>query len=66
MVVQGDVLMLDNLGARRASRVEEVADGRGTQVLCLPPYSPDYSPVEQYWSKVKGLPARGEGAHASE
>jgi transposase len=62
--VTGDVVVLDNLGARRASRIEEVAAERGAQVLWLPPYSPDYSPVEQCWLKIRGLPARGEGAHA--
>jgi transposase len=50
---KGDVVVLDNLGAHRASRIEEVAEGRGAQVLWLPPYSPDYSPIEQCWSKIK-------------
>jgi transposase len=49
----GDVVVLDNLAAHRASRIEEVAEGRGAQVLWLPPYSPDYSPIEQCWSKIK-------------
>ncbi len=38
---RGDVVVLDNLGAHRASRVEEVAHGCGASVLWLPPYSPD-------------------------
>jgi len=49
----GDVVVLDNLTAHRASRIEEVAAERGAQVLWLPPYSPDYSPIEQCWSKIK-------------
>jgi len=49
----GDVIVLDNLGAHRASRIEEVAARRGARVLWLPPYSPDYSPIEQCWSKIK-------------
>lgn len=49
----GDVVVLDNLTAHRASRIEEVAEARGAQVLWLPPYSPDYSPIEQCWSKIK-------------
>jgi hypothetical protein len=44
---RGDVVVLDNLTAHRASRIEEVAEARGAQVLWLPPYSPDYSPIEQ-------------------
>lgn len=50
---RGDVVVLDNLGAHRASRIEEVAESRGARVLWLPPYSPDYSPIEQCWSKIK-------------
>jgi transposase len=50
---RGDVVVLDNLTAHRASRVEQVAEARGAQVLWLPPYSPDYSPIEQCWSKIK-------------
>jgi transposase len=50
---RGDVVVLDNLTAHRASRIEEVAEARGAQVLWLPPYSPDYSPIKQCWSKIK-------------
>lgn len=61
---KGDVVVLDNLGAHRASRIEEVAEGRGAQVLWLSPYSPDFSPIEQCWSKLKtylrGAKARTE------
>ena len=49
----GDVLVLDNLGAHRASRIEEIAKSCGTSVIWLPPYSPDFSPIEQMWSKLK-------------
>ncbi len=45
--------MLDNLNVHKASQVEQVAGERGAQVLWLPPYSPDYSPIEQCWSKIK-------------
>jgi transposase len=50
---KGDVLALDNLNVHKASQVEQVAGERGAQVLWLPPYSPDYSPIEQCWSKIK-------------
>ena len=49
----GDVLVLDNLGAHRASRIEEIAENCGAQVIWLPPYSPDFSLIEQMWSKLK-------------
>jgi transposase len=47
------VIVLDNLGAHRASRIEEIADECGASVIWLPPYSPDFSPIELMWSKVK-------------
>lgn len=49
----GDVLVLDNLGAHRASRIEQIAQECEASVLWLPPYSPDFSPIEQMWSKLK-------------
>jgi transposase len=49
-------------GAHRASRIEEVAESRGAQALWLSPYSPDFSPIEQCWSKIKSYP-RGAKAH---
>ncbi len=45
--------MLDNLGAHKASCLEQVAEEGGARVLWLPPYSPDYSPIENCWSKIK-------------
>ncbi|HEX8117785.1 MAG TPA: IS630 family transposase [Pyrinomonadaceae bacterium] len=61
----GDVVMLDNLTAHRASRIEEVAEARGARALWLPPYSPDYSPIEQCWSKIKAY-LRGAKARTRE
>jgi transposase len=63
---RGDVVVLDNLTAHRASRIEEVAEARGARVLWLAPYSPDFNPIEQCWSKIKtflrGVKARTTGA----
>lgn len=50
----GDVLVLDNLSAHHASRIEEVAAECGAEVVWLAPYSPDFSPIELMWSKIKG------------
>jgi transposase len=50
---QGDVVALDNLNVHKAGRVEEVAEARGAKVIWLAPYSPDFSPIEQCWSKIK-------------
>jgi len=41
------------LDVHKASQVEEVAEARGEWVLWLAPYSPDFSPIEQCWSKIK-------------
>ncbi len=49
----GDILVLDNLSAHRASRIEQVAAECGASVIWLPPYSPDFSPIEMMWSKIK-------------
>ena len=49
----GDVIVLDNLGVHRASRIEEITRSCGARVIWLPPYSPDFSPIELMWSKVK-------------
>jgi transposase len=62
---RGDVIVLDNLGAHKASRIEEVAAERDAQGLWLPPYSPDYSPIEQCWSKIKSY-LRGAKARTAE
>jgi transposase len=52
---KGDVVVLDNLNVHKASQVAEVAEARGARVLWLAPYSPDFSPIEQCWSKIKTL-----------
>ena len=49
----GDVVILDRLQAHRAAGVREAIEAAGARLLPLPPYSPDYSPIEPAWSKVK-------------
>ena len=52
----GRVVVLDNLGAHRGRRVRELVEARGCELLFLPPYSPDFSPIEKAFSnKVKAL-----------
>ena len=50
---RGDVVILDNLNVHKASQIEQVATRRGARVVWLAPYSPDYSPIEPCWSKIK-------------
>ena len=50
---EGDVVILDNLPSHHAAAVEQVIAARGARVLWLPPYSPDFNPIEKMWSKIK-------------
>jgi transposase len=50
---QGDVVVFDNLAAHLKPGVAEVIERAGASVLPLPPYSPDYTPIEEMFSKVK-------------
>jgi transposase len=49
----GDVVLLDNLNVHHASSIEQAVRAAQGQVLFLPSYSPDFSPIEPCWSKVK-------------
>jgi transposase len=49
----GDVVIWDNLQPHRAADARAAVEARGARVLFLPPYSPDYSPIEPVWAKVK-------------
>ena len=51
----GHVVVLDNLGAHKVEGVRELIESRGAQLVYLPPYSPDFNPIEQAWSKLKQL-----------
>jgi transposase len=69
----GDIVVLDNLSAHKTTAIREVIQGRGAQLLYLPPYSPDLAPIEQAWSKIKtclrtakARPAERWSGHSSE
>jgi len=49
----GDIVVMDNLGAHRVAGVREAIEAAGARLEYLPPYSPDFNPVEKCWSKVK-------------
>jgi transposase len=51
----GRVVVMDNLSAHKGGRVKEIVEARGCELLYLPPYSPDFNPIEQAFSKIKGL-----------
>ena len=47
------MVVLDNLRAHKAVGIQQALARRGARLLFLPPYSPDLSPIEPCWSKVK-------------
>jgi transposase len=49
----GDMVVMDNLKAHKVAGIKDAIEARGAQLLSLPPYSPDLSPSEQCWSKLK-------------
>lgn len=49
----GDILLMDNLSTHKVAGVAELVEARGARLEYLPPYSPDYNPIERCWSKVK-------------
>lgn len=51
----GDIVVLDNLAAHKVAGVVAAIEARGAAVCYLPPYSPDYNPIEPAWSKIKEL-----------
>ena len=52
---EGQVVVMDNLGAHRPKKVRELIEQRGAKLLYLPSYSPDYNPIEEAFAKVKNL-----------
>ncbi len=55
-----DVVILDNLATHKVAGVREAIKAAGARLEYLPPYSPDFNPIENLWSKVKqGLKSRG-------
>jgi len=49
----GQIVVLDNLSSHKLPRVAKLIASAGAEVWYLPPYSPDFNPIENMWSKVK-------------
>ena len=62
----GQIVVMDNLGAHKSERVRELIERGGCELLYLPPYSPDYNPIEEGFSTIKcflrQIEARTRGA----
>ena len=61
----GQVLIMDNLPAHKPKRVRELIEERGCELIYLPAYSPDLNPIEEAFSKIKGM-LRRAGARTKE
>jgi transposase len=57
---KGQVVVMDNLSAHKGDRVKELIEERGCELLYLPPYSPDFNPIEEAFSKIKQLVRKAE------
>jgi transposase len=51
----GDIVVMDNLAAHKVAGVRQAIEAVGAQLVYLPPYSPDYNPIELVYSKLKWL-----------
>ena len=51
----GDVVIMDNLSSHKGPRVRALIEAAGASLCYLPPYSPDFNPIEQAFSKLKAL-----------
>ncbi len=61
----GQIVVMDNLSAHKGARVRQLIEERGCQLLFLPAYSPDFSPIEETFSKIKAF-LRRVGARTRE
>jgi len=52
---QGDLVILDNLATHKIRGIVEAIEAVGARLLYLPPYSPDFNPIETMWSKIKQI-----------
>ena len=49
----GDVVILDNLSSHKSAKAESIIRAKGAWLLFLPPYSPDFNPIEMAFAKLK-------------
>ncbi len=54
-LLPGDIVVMDNLPAHKAEGVREAIERAGAELRYLPPYSPDFNPIEMAFSKLKAL-----------
>ena len=50
-----DIVVMDNLASHKVAGVREAIEAAGAELRYLPPYSPDFNPIEQFFAKLKAL-----------
>ncbi len=51
----GDIVIMDNLSSHKVTGVRETIEAAGAKLVYLPPYSPDFNPIEQFFAKLKAM-----------
>jgi transposase len=54
-LAKGDIVILDNLSCHKSKTTRRLIEARGARLILLPPYSPDLSPIEQAFAKIKSV-----------
>jgi transposase len=52
---QGAVVVWDNYRIHKGKKIEQALIAAGARLIYLPPYSPDFNPIENCWSKIKNI-----------
>jgi len=51
----GDIVIMDNLSSHKGTQIRELIEAKGATLVYLPPYSPDFNPIENAFAKIKAL-----------
>jgi transposase len=62
----GDIVIMDNLSPHKSEPTLAMIAAAGAEALFLPPYSPDFNPIEKMWSKIKALLRSAEARTVAE
>jgi len=63
-LTEGQIVIMDNLAAHKGKKVEQLIEARGCQLLFLPGYSPDFSPILRNVFQIEDTSAASRGPHA--
>jgi transposase len=55
MLCPGQIVVMDNFTAYKDERVKKPIEEKGCELLYLPPYAPDFNPIEEAFAKIKGI-----------